>query len=154
MIREGCRVAPSRCRISSIQILQNNLPIQVFRNLTCVHILEVCVCMPKVCIHILRRKPLCAMGATVFSLGKGEYASPEWTGVGLGTIKQFPYMEGLVLLLEYGDGVQVRGWEVVTNLTPPDSWLASSHCVLHLNLIKGSFNIVIYTHTHILTYIQ
>ena len=26
--------------------------------------------------------------------------------------------------------------------------LASSHCVLHLNLIKGMFNIVFYTHTH------
>ena len=25
---------------------------------------------------------------------------------------------------------------------------ASNHCVLRLNLIKGSFNIVIYTHTH------
>ena len=26
--------------------------------------------------------------------------------------------------------------------------LASSHCVLRLNLIKGSFNIVVYTYTH------
>jgi len=35
----------------------------------------------------------------------------------------------------------------------PTCGLTSSHYILHLNLIKGSFNIVIYTHTHTLTYI-
>ena len=58
-------------------------------------------------------------------------------------------MEVLILLSEYEVGVQVWGWEGVNHPTPS----ASSHCVLRLNLIKGSFNIVIYTpppppHTH------
>jgi len=35
----------------------------------------------------------------------------------------------------------------------PTRGLASTHCVLHLNLIKGIFNIAFHTHIHTLAFI-
>ena len=42
----------------------------------------------------------------------------------------------------YGDG------KVLGTQPHPTHGLASSHCVLRLNLIKGMFNIVSYAHIH------
>ena len=50
-------------------------------------------------------------------------------------------MEGLVLLPKYGFGVQIQSWEGVRHPKHPTRGLAFTHCVLHLNLIKDTFNI-------------
>ena len=61
-------------------------------------------------------------------------------------------MEGLILLPEYGFGVQVRFGKVLGTQDHLIHRSASTHCVLHLNLVKGTFNIAIldsHTHTNI-----
>ena len=57
-------------------------------------------------------------------------------------------MEGLVLLLEYEFRVRYGDGKMLGTQPHKTSRSASSHCVLCLNLIKGSFNIVICTHAH------
>ena len=39
-------------------------------------------------------------------------------------------------------------WEELGTQDHPTRGSASTQCVLHLNLIKGKFNILFYTHTH------
>ena len=72
--------------------------------------------------------------------------------LGLGTIYIAPFTEGLIyyqstcLKFRYGDG------KVLCTQPHPTRGSASTHCVLHLNLIKGIFNIII-LHSHTLAYI-
>ena len=97
-------------------------------------------------------------GHSRFPPKKGEYTSTEWTEMEkiwshhLDQVqKPFtlrPYVEGLILLPEYGFGVQVRFWNVLGTQNRPTCRSASNYCVLHLNLIKGIFKFEFYTHTH------
>ena len=57
-------------------------------------------------------------------------------------------MEGLILLPGIGSEFKYRDGKVLGTQPHPTRGLTSSHCVLCLNLIKVSINIVIYTHTH------
>ena len=64
------------------------------------------------------------------------------------------FMEGLILLPEYGFGVQVRLGKVLGTQDCLTHGSASTHCVLCLNLVKGKFNIYHSRLTDTLTCIQ
>ena len=64
-----------------------------------------------------------------------EYSTFMWKGQS--------YYQSMCLTFRYEDG------KVLGTQPHPTRGLASNHCVLCLNLIKGMFNIVSYTHTHI-----
>ena len=63
--------------------------------------------------------------------------------LGLGTIYIAPFMEGLIYYqctcpeFKYGYGKVLGTQPYLT------CWSAFTHCILRLNLIKGTFNIVI-----------
>ena len=57
-------------------------------------------------------------------------------------------MEGLIYYQSMGSEFRYEDGKVFGTQPHLTCGSTSSYCVLHLNLIKGLFNIVIYTHTH------